>query len=242
MADTYVLVHGAWHTGELMEPVARHIREKGHVVHCPTLAGNRPDDDRSAIGLADAARSLVDFLEQRNLTDVRLMGHSYGGMVISQAADAVSQRIRRLVYVNAFVPLNGQCLNDMVPPHYKALFDGVAAANGNAVMLPYPIWREAFINDADAALAESSYARLNPHPYRTFTEPVSLRTELAALEIGKSYVNFLQDTAMPHSLPWHPRLSERLGLFRLVEAPGSHETCFTNPALLAEKIIEAGRD
>jgi len=242
MADTYVLVHGAWHTGELMEPVARHIREKGHVVHCPTLAGNRPDDDRSAIGLADAARSLVDFLEQRNLTDVRLMGHSYGGMVISQAADAVPQRIRRLVYVNAFVPLNGQCLNDMVPPHYKALFDGVAAANGNAVMLPYPIWREAFINDADAALAESSYARLNPHPYRTFTEPVSLRTELAALEIGKSYVNFLQDTALPHSLPWHPRLSERLGLFRLVEAPGSHETCFTTPALLAEKIIEAGRD
>jgi len=242
MADTYVLVHGAWHTGELMEPVARHIREKGHVVHCPTLAGNRPDDDRAAIGLADAARSLVDFLEQRNLIDVRLMGHSYGGMVISQAADIVPQRIRRLVYVNAFVPLNGQCLNDMVPPHYKALFDGVAAANGNAVMLPYPIWREAFINDADAALAESSYARLNPHPYRTFTEPVSLRTELAALEIGKSYVNFLQDTAMPHSLPWHPRLSERLGLFRLVEAPGSHETCFTNPALLADKIIEAGRD
>lgn len=242
MADTYVLVHGAWHTGELMEPVARHIREKGHVVHCPTLAGNRPQDDRSAVGLADAARSLVDFLEQRNLTDVRLMGHSYGGMVISQAADIVPQRIRRLVYVNAFVPLNGQCLNDMVPPHYKALFDGVAAANGNAVMLPYPIWREAFINDADAALAESSYARLNPHPYRTFTEPVSLRTELAALEIGKSYVNFMQDTALPHSLPWHPRLSERLGLFRLVEAPGSHETCFTNPALLAEKIIEAGRD
>lgn len=242
MADTYVLVHGAWHTGELMEPVARHIREKGHVVHCPTLAGNRPEDDRAAIGLADAARSLVDFLEQRNLTDVRLMGHSYGGMVISQAADIVPQRIRRLVYVNAFVPLNGQCLNDMVPPHYKALFDGVAAANGNAVMLPYPIWREAFINDADAALAESSYARLNPHPYRTFTEPVSLRTELAALEIGKSYVNFMQDTALPHSLPWHPRLSERLGLFRLVEAPGSHETCFTNPALLAEKIIEAGRD
>jgi len=242
MADTYVLVHGAWHTGELMEPVARHIREKGHVVHCPTLAGNRPQDDRSAVGLADAARSLVDFLEQRNLTDVRLMGHSYGGMVISQAADIVPQRIRRLVYVNAFVPLNGQCLNDMVPPHYKALFDGIAAANGNAVMLPYPIWREAFINDADAALAESSYARLNPHPYRTFTEPVSLRTELAALEIGKSYVNFMQDTALPHSLPWHPRLSERLGLFRLVEAPGSHETCFTNPALLAEKIIEAGRD
>ncbi|WBY01183.1 hypothetical protein PE066_17215 [Ramlibacter tataouinensis] len=57
-------------------------------------------------------------------------------------------------------------------------------------MLPFPIWREAFIIDADFALAESSYARLNPQPYRTFTEPVTLRTELAALQIGKSYVNF----------------------------------------------------
>ena len=242
MADTYVLVHGAWHTGELLEPVAAHIRAMGHTVHTPTLAGNRPGDDRAATGLADAARSLVDYLEAHRLENVRLVGHSYGGMVISQAAGSVLHRLRRLVYVNAFVPLNGQCLNDMVPPHYKALFDSVAAASGNAVMLPFPIWREAFINDADLALAESSYAKLNPHPYRTFTEPASLRTELAALEIGKSYLNFQQDAAMPHSMPWHPRLSERLGLFRLVEAPGSHEVWFTNPELTAQKVVEAGRD
>jgi hypothetical protein len=47
---------------------------------------------------------------------------------------------------------------------------------------------------------------------------------------------------MPHGLPWHPRLSERLGLFRLVECPGSHEMFFSNPARLAQAIIEAGRD
>ena len=65
---------------------------------------------------------------------------------------------------------------------------------------------------------------------------------LAALQIGKSYVNCQQDTAMPHSLPWHPRLSERLGLFRLVECPGSHEMFFSNPKRLAQAILEAGRD
>ena len=242
MADTYVLVHGAWHTGDLLEPVAQHIRQQGHVVHCPTLAGNRPGDDRSKTGLADAAQSLAAYVEQHGLSDIRLVGHSYGGMVISQAAATLGKRLRRLVYWNAFVPLNGQCLNDMVPPHYKALFDAVATANGNAVMLPFPIWREAFINDADAALAQSTYERLNPHPYRTFTEPASLPTELAALEVGKSYINCRQDTAMPHSLPWHPRLSERLGLFRLVECEGSHELCFTDPARLSAKIVEAGRD
>lgn len=242
MADTYVLVHGAWHTGELFEPVARHIRAMGHTVWCPTLAGNRPGDDRATVELAQAARSLIDYLEEKNLTDVRLVGHSYGGMAISKAADTVPRRIRRLIYQNAFVPLNGECLNDMVPPHYKALFDSIAAASGNAVMLPYPVWREAFINDADAELAASSFARLNPQPYRTFTEAILLKTELAAMELGKSYINVQEDAAMPHSMPWHPRLSERLGLFRLVACPGSHEICFTNPRLLAEKIVEAGRD
>lgn len=242
MTDTYVLVHGAWHTGELMEPVAAHLRQRGHTVHCPTLAGNRPGDDRATTGLAEAAQSLIDFLNQHDLNDVRLMGHSYGGMVISHAADRVGHRIRRLVYWNAFVPLDGESLNDLVPPHYVALFDGIAAANNGAVMLPYPIWREAFINDADAALAEQAFGLLNPHPNKTFTDKAKLSTPLAAMPMGKSYINCQQDTALPHSLPWHPRLSEKLGLFRLVECQGSHELCFTDPARLADAIERAGRD
>jgi hypothetical protein len=151
-------------------------------------------------------------------------------------------RLKRLVYINAFVPLDGESLNDMVPPHYVSMFDAVAEANGNAVTLPFEIWREAFINDADLATATAAYARLNPHPYRTFTDKIRLKQPLAALALGKSYVNCQQDTAMPHGLPWHPRLSERLGLFRLVECPGSHEMFFSNPARLAQAIIEAGRD
>lgn len=108
-------------------------------------------------------------------------------MVISGVADRVLQRLKRLVYVNAFVPLDGQCLNDMVPPHYIELFDTIAAENNNSVILPFPIWREAFINDADLALAQSSYEALNPHPYHTFTDPISLKQPLAQLDIGKSY-------------------------------------------------------
>lgn len=242
MADTYVLVHGAWHTGALMEPVAAHLRAMGHQVHCPTLAGNRPGDDRSKLGLADACQSLVDFLVDQNLSQVRLVGHSYGGMVISKAADAEPARIKRLIYHNAFVPLNGECLNDMVPSHYIGMFDAMNAADPHNLALPPPVWREAFINDADEDMAMSAYAKLNPQPYKTFTDKIVLNTELAAMPMGKSYINFRQDTALPHSLPWHPRLSEKLGLFRLVEGQGSHEVCFSNPKLLAEKIVEAGRD
>jgi len=242
MADTYVLVHGAWHTGADFEAVADVIRNAGSTVYCPTLAGNRPGDDRATTGLSDAIDLLAGFIESNELRNVRLVGHSYAGMVISGVADRLTGRLGRLVYVNAFVPLSGECLRDMVPPHHATTFDAMAMANGNALTLPFDIWRETFINDADLTLARSTYERLNPQPYRTFTDPVSLSRPLAALPVGKSYVNCQQDTAMPHSLPWHPRLSERLGLFRLVECPGSHETLFSAPQRLAQAIIEAGRD
>lgn len=242
MRETYVLVHGAWHTGAELEQVAAVMRSAGHDVHCPTLAGNRPDDHRASIGLDDAIGSLAEYLERNDLRHVRLVGHSYGGMVTSGVADRGLQRLTRLVYVNAFVPLPGECLNDMVPPHYVTLFDALSAQHDGAVMLPFEIWRDAFINDADIALARSSYDKLNPHPYRTFTDKITLSRPLAHLPIGKSYVNCQQDTALPHGLPWHPRLSERLGLFRLVECPGSHEMWFSNPQRLAQAILEAGRD
>lgn len=242
MSDTYVLVHGAWHTGAEMEAAAQQLRQAGHTVHCPTLAGNRPGDDKARTGLEDAARSLADFLVAEGLGQVRLVGHSYGGMVISRVADLVPERLARLVYVNAFVPLPGECLNDLVPPHYVSLFDGIAQSSGGAVMLPFPIWREAFINDADLALATASYERLNPHPYKTFTDPITLRQPLAAMPLGKGYVNCRMDCALPQSLSWHPRLSERLGLFRYVECSGSHEVWFTVPAAVACAIEQAGRD
>jgi len=190
----------------------------------------------------DAARSLEAFLKDKNLSGVRLVGHSYGGMVISQLMDIAPERVTRLVYVNAFVPNPGESLNDMIPPSYVALFDQIAAAGNGAVVLPFPIWREAFINDADLALATSAYEKLNPHPYKTFTDKVALKQPLAAMQVGKSYVNCRLDVALPHSLPWHPRLSEKLGLFRLIECEGSHEIWFTDPQTIAGAIVDAGRD
>lgn len=240
--STFVLVHGAWHTGNEFEAVAQPIRDAGHTVHCPTVAGNNPGDDRR-IGLDAAITSIVDYLCGNNLTDVILLGHSYGGMVITGVADRCPERLRRLIYWNAFVPNDGERLNDLVPPHYVELFDAVSAASpDNSVMLPFPVWREAFINDGSSDVAQSAFDALNPHPYATFTDTISLRSNPAEMEIGKSYINCTEDTALPQSLGWHPRMSEKLGLFRLVQIPGSHELCFTDPGALAQAIMLAGRD
>jgi pimeloyl-ACP methyl ester carboxylesterase len=170
MPETFVLIHGAWHTGEDFETIANILRDAGHTVYCPTLRGNRPEDDRSKLGLEDAISSVVEFIEESDLTDIRLVGHSYAGMVISGVADRLEKRPRRLVYINAFVPLKGQSLNDMVTPDYAAAFAAIAEANNGAILLPFEIRRENFINDADIALARSTYDRLNPQPYGTFTD------------------------------------------------------------------------
>ena len=92
MAGLYVLVHGAWHTGAEMDAVAGHLRKYGHAVHCPTVAGNNPGDDRSKIGLEEAIASITGYIEQNNLRDIWLVGHSYGGMLISGVADRLTDR------------------------------------------------------------------------------------------------------------------------------------------------------
>jgi pimeloyl-ACP methyl ester carboxylesterase len=238
--SAFILVHGAWHDGSLLEETAAPIRAAGHDVFLPTLSGNGKNDPKH-VGLEDAIQSLTDFITEQNINDAILVAHSYGGMVITGVADRLPERFRRLVYWNAFVPNNGECLNDLVPQFYIDLFDQIVQDDGS-VMLPFPVWREAFINDASLELATETYKKLNSQPYQTFKDAITLSKNPAELHIPKSYINGSADTAMPHSLPWHPRLSEKLGLFRLVQSTGSHELCFSNPTLLASKILEAARD
>src|SRR5258705_7553049 len=110
MPETFVLIHGAWHTGEDFEPIANIPRDAGHTVYCPTLRGNRPEDDRSKLGLEDAISSVVEFIEESDLTDIRLVGHSYAGMVISAVADRLEKTPPRPAYINAFLPPHAQHL------------------------------------------------------------------------------------------------------------------------------------
>src|SRR3954451_3284479 len=159
--STFVLIHGAWHTGAEFEAVAAPIRAAGHTVHVPTVAGNRAGDAKTS-GLEEAIQSIVDYIVENDVSDIILMGHSYGGMVITGGADRVSERIRRLVYWNAFVPNDGQALVDMVPPNVRSMFDEITKERGDGSnMLPFPVWREAFINDADLATATLAYEALN---------------------------------------------------------------------------------
>lgn len=240
--QTYVLIHGAWHDGSLWEPVANKLRELGIVVHTPTIAGHGPNVDRH-VTHEQCTQSIVDYIKKNNLEDFVLVGHSYGGTIISKVAEAVHDRIRRLVYWNAFVLLDGQSLTDNVPPEYQGMFQALAEASGDgSVTLPFPVWRDAFLNDATLELAQKTYATLTPEPYQPLIDKLDLK-KFYSLEIPKSYLNCTEDTALPPGeWSWHPRMSSRLGHYRLVQMPGSHQVMFSKPESLAVKLLEAGRD
>ena len=102
----YVLIHGAWHRGELFEEVAAPLRSAGHEVILPTLLGNGIDDPRD-VGLDAVIEEIIRYFKHENIEDAVVVGHSYAGMILTALADKIPERIRRLVYWNAFVPNDG---------------------------------------------------------------------------------------------------------------------------------------
>jgi len=226
----------------MLEDLAGHIRKQGHTVHCPTLAGNRPGDSKQT-GLDEAIGSLVQFFKEREISDAILVGHSFGGMAITGAADRLAPgAVRRLVYISAYVPNNGESMADLTPEPFKVMWEQIKQPDGGLPML-LPVFREALMNDGDAEQAAYWHAKTNAQPYNTLYDKISLSKNPAEMTIGKSYVYCLDDLCYPASLGgWHPKFSERLGFFRFISMPGSHEVCLTNPALLAARIIVAGRE
>jgi pimeloyl-ACP methyl ester carboxylesterase len=241
---TYVLIHGSWHHGELWKPVRKELEARGHEVHTPTCGGLGAGDDPAAFDHASSRRVIADYITSQDLRDFVLVGHSGAGGVIMKLAEEFFPRIRRLVFQNAFVPLDGNAILDEVDPVIaEELHKSYAERADGGVECSLNTWREMFMNDADLETAVTAYRQLRPHPFRTLTDKVDY-SRFYSLGIPRSYLNFLEDNAIGQSEQWgwHPRMSSRLGVFRLVQAHGCHEVMFTNPRLLAEKLIEAGRD
>lgn len=239
----FVLVHGAWHDGSCWAAVAAALEQAGHPVLTPTLAGHGPAASGPA-SIEDCWRTLADELHARDLRDFVLVGHSFGGCIVQKVAEAMAARIRRLVFVSAYVLHDGECMLELNPPAFQEVILRLAARSADGrFRLPLRIWRERFVNDADPALARASHARLSPQPLGPLREAVSL-PRFFGLDIPCSFVHALDDRALPPGPQWgwHPRLSGRLRQCRVVQMPGGHETQFTDPSRLAATLVEAARD
>lgn len=170
---TFVLVHGAWHGGWCWRRVRPLLAAKGHEVFTPTLTGvgERSHLLSPRIGLETHITDVVNAIRREELSDVVLCGHSYGGMVISGVADRVADRIRSLVYLDAFVPTDGQSTFDFMPPDRVQAFGDNARAHGDG-------WRMPPMPAAVFKVREENQAWVNqqctPHPIASFEEKIRL--------------------------------------------------------------------
>src|SRR5689334_24528018 len=114
---TIVIVHGGWSGGWYFTPVARLLRSAGHEVYTPTLTGigERVHLATRETGLSTHVQDVVNVLDFEDLHEVVLVGYSYGGMVITGVANRVPHRIKQLIYLDAFVPRNGESVADFMP-------------------------------------------------------------------------------------------------------------------------------
>jgi pimeloyl-ACP methyl ester carboxylesterase len=181
---TFVLVHGAWHGGWCWRFVRRLLERSGHQVYAPSLTGlgERKHLVRPDIDLDTHIEDIASLLEMEDLSDVILVGHSYGGMVITGAADRVHARIKRLVYLDAFVPENGKCTLDYVVPERAARMREEGERVGSVTPPPLSLWGLTKPEHIDFVKP-----REVRHPYRCFSQKIKLAGEAIA-RLPKTFV------------------------------------------------------
>ena len=183
---TYVLVTGAWHGGWCWKRVREALTRQGHTVFTPTFTGlcERSHLLSPEVNLETHIADIANLIRWEQLEDVVLVGHSYGGCVISGVADRLAGSIKALVYLDAFVLQDGQSLHDALPPEARQAQLDLAAASGDGWRVP-PIPAVAFnVNEADRAWVD---AQCTPQPLACFEQ----KLRLAGHGVGADRVHYI---------------------------------------------------
>jgi pimeloyl-ACP methyl ester carboxylesterase len=230
--STYLLVPGAWLGGWCWRYVVADLQVAGHTVIPATLTGlgERAHLLSPAISLETHVADIVNLFDYQDLHEVILVGHSYGGMVITAVAERVPGRIRRLVYLDASVPRQGGSNDDVVGPKMAAQLRTSAVSGGDGWRVPPADYVSERLSDSP--LRSWVRERLRPLPLRPFGEPVHLRSrEAAALPCA-----FIQTTQSDLYNGLMVRAREAGWYCR--ELSGGHYAMFTEPKAVASALNE----
>jgi pimeloyl-ACP methyl ester carboxylesterase len=171
----FVLVHGAWGTIRGYDKTAAALRAAGHIVHCVELKGlgTRAAELAADITLSDHVNDVLAVMDDNGLSDIILVGHSYGGMIITGAATQRADRIRCLVYVDAFLPENGEALWDIATDfERKHYIDAQRTSPGLVGPLPFP--------GLDPALRQPLLTLIEPVPLTGAEQMIARRIYIYA--------------------------------------------------------------
>jgi pimeloyl-ACP methyl ester carboxylesterase len=233
---TYVLVHGGGHGGWCYQRVARLLRAEGHEVYTPTLTGvgERAHllDDR--VDLHRHIEDVAAVLDFEDLEDVVLVGHSYGGMVITGAADRVAGRVARLVFLDAANPVNGQSLVDVSGPIIEAVRPMGRVVDGiELVLLPGPDAGLLYGVTDPGDLAWMA-DRLTGHPWKCFEQRLDLEHEEALWAIPQYHIVCTSTLATRDRRLMEQARAEG----RLWDIDTGHDLMITEPEKTADALLE----
>jgi pimeloyl-ACP methyl ester carboxylesterase len=239
MADTFVLIHGAWHGAWCWRAVMSELERRGHRALALDLPGHCDNQrDHALVNLTAYVDYVADTIKARDLRDVVLVGHSLGGLTVAGVAESVPNRIKRVVFASAMVMLNGErpvAELERVAPNRPA--SRGEKTGPYSVMINYDDFTRYFIQDASADLAKFVYHALVPQPTRVLTEPIPYRG-FAALDLPTGFIACENDLAMGDPAVWHPGFSSRLRNPVIRSLKCGHELIFTHPVETAHALIE----
>jgi pimeloyl-ACP methyl ester carboxylesterase len=232
---TYVLIHGGAHGGWCYQRVAPILRAADHTVYTPTLTGlgERSHLLHPDIDLETHIADVVNTLHYEDLTDVILVGHSYGGMVITGTADRALDRLGQLVYLDGALPENGESLAEMTPVLMETVHrEGRVVDGVDLVLWPGPEAGRNYGVTDPVALAWMQ-DRLTPHPWKSFTQPLQLRDEAAVKSLPRTNINCTETLSRRPA----ERAARAFQADRVWEIETGHDLMITEPQAVAEMLL-----
>ena len=235
MKAPIVLVHGAWGGAWIWRRVLGPLRAAGHEVHAVTLTG---DGERAhlrtpAIGLRTHIDDVLGLVAAEELSGIVLVGHSYGGLVVTGVADALLARgpalLRGLVYIDAMVPFPGECWSSQHSAEVVAARTAAAQANDGALPPPDPSGFGLTAADRDWLLR-----RQVPHPFGPYREALQFSAERLA-SVPRCFVD-CTTPAYPTIAPMRQRVRQQPG-WHVVELATGHCPMVSEPDALVRVLL-----
>jgi pimeloyl-ACP methyl ester carboxylesterase len=239
-AATYVLVHGAWQAPYVWDSVQADLVKSGNKVIVVELPGHGTDTTATHQLNIDVYRDKVISAISKADSNVILVGHSMGGMVITSVAEKIPAKIRKLVYIGAFLPANGQSLTDLAYSDPGSQLGPLLVHSADQLTLD--VKRDSlvylFINDGSTAIKDLVLANYRAEPAIPFTSKIAVTKENFG-SVDKIYIKTLQDIVI--SPPLQDRMIEAAGIKTVYTVNTSHSPFLAQPHIVSDLLIKAGK-
>jgi pimeloyl-ACP methyl ester carboxylesterase len=238
----YVFIHPSWRAGWCWDQMLSVMRAWGREAYAPDGPGHGSRlHEIESVSLAEYPRVYAEFIEERNLDRVVLVGNSIGGLMVRLTMQAIPDRIVHGIWYMAFILADGECLLDACPPEYSQV---VPEIHDNRFPIPpADIVRTRWMQTMTAEQQTADLERWQPQPMRSFTDKADLKRfydDPKVQAIPKSFINGVKDMTFDWDWrwAWDPRLSGRLKKFTYAETPGGHCDFNSHPEELAAAVID----